>query len=117
MRWLTALIVFYIVGLLTFYTFAVFDTRAWDIAYFGWAKAFDAGVLAWGTLYHTLRIGYRDTVKWLFYFSLVRLVFDIQSFFTGIGVNNEFIVAALFLALMLIITALTWKEFKRIENI
>lgn len=116
MRWLKVTIVFYIVGLLTFYTFAVFDTRAWDIAYFGWAKGCDVGILAWAAIYYSLKMEQRDVVKWMFWFSVVRLLCDVQSVFTGVGVNNEWLVAALFLVLVLVLCYLTITEFKKIKK-
>lgn len=108
MRCLAFAIYGYLIGLLVFYTFAAFDTRAWDISYFAWAKTCDGGLLLWGALYYTLKQPYRSWVKWIYAFSYVRLVIDIQSIFTGVGVNNNTSVAIAFICLVLIACYLTW---------
>lgn len=107
MRVLQLAIFTYIAGLLTFYVFAVFDTRAWNIAYFGWCKASDAGLLIWAAFYYTLKSPHRNIVRWLYVFSIFRFIGDVQSFFTGVGVNNEILVAILFLILISVTTYLT----------
>lgn len=100
MTWLRLLIWCYIFGLLTFYTYAVFDTRAWDIVYFGWSKIGDCGILAWIVIYYNGNKALRKVIKPLLVFSFIRLAVDVQSFFTGIGVNNEWLVALVFLLLI-----------------
>lgn len=108
MRWLRAAIWFYIAGLFTFYLFATFDTYVWDIVYFSWSKLADCGWLFWGVLYFGTE--YRSIVKWLFYFSILRFVFDIQSFYTNLGANNEVLVSLSFLALISIVGYMSLKE-------
>jgi hypothetical protein len=92
----------YIVGLLTFYLCATFDTLAWDIVYFGWSKVFDCSILFFALLYHSGAVDFRKKIKWLYFFSFIRFAADIQSFFTGVGVNNNRLIAVLFLILIAI---------------
>lgn len=116
MKWLKILISVYIVGLITFYTYATFDRHIWDVVYFGWAKIADIGILGWGTIYYNLPMQKRNIVVWLLCFSIVRFLWDIQSFFTNIGVNNSIGAAALFLFLILIVSVFTLIEFKRLNR-
>lgn len=99
MRFLSASIICYIVGLLIFYVCAIFDTYAWDVAYFGWNKLFDCGFMFWMSLYLILKEE-RKVLKWLVRFAGIRFIWDTQSFYTGIGINNEFWMAVLFLILL-----------------
>lgn len=102
MRLLKVLIWCYVFGLLTFYVYALFGTKAWDIAYFAWAKVADCGILAWSVIYFNSEGVRKRMVQPLFIFSFVRLAADIQSYFTGVGVNNEFAVALIFLILIVV---------------
>lgn len=99
MIWLRTLIWGYIFGLLTFYTYATFDSEYWPIVYFAWAKIADCGILAWIVIYYTSNKLTKKIIRPLVAFSFIRLAIDIQSFFTGIGVNNEWLVALAFLLL------------------
>lgn len=95
-------------GLFLFYLCATFETRAWDVVYFAWSKIADCGILFWAVLYY-YKV-HRNRIRWLFYFSFLRLAGDIQSFVTGIGVNNDYTVAILFLALISITAYMSLKE-------
>lgn len=99
MRLFSISIAVYLVGLLVFYTSAVFDTLVWDIVYFSWSKIADCGLLMWSFLFFYLRGEMKRIVRPLFLFSILRFICDIQSWFSGIGVNNNIIVALLFLGL------------------
>lgn len=110
MRLLSFIIAGYILGLLTFYIFATFDTLAWDISYFGWAKVFDCGLLMWGFLYHSGSQPIRKLVKWLYFFAYVRFAADIYSFFTGDNVNNDRAIAILFLCLIFTASVLLLRD-------
>lgn len=101
MRVLSTAIYVYVLGLLVFYVFAIFNTPAWGIVYFSWSKVADCGFLFWLALFYILPKE-RSVIKWLLYFSVVRLVWDFQSFFTGLGVNNESWMAILFLMLLIL---------------
>lgn len=102
MKLLSIAIAGYITGLAVFYTCALFGTYAWDVIYFGWAKLFDMGLVFWAFFYFYSSPSIKRKVKWLFLFSVIRFVADVQSFYTGTGVNNQVLVAALFLILILI---------------
>jgi len=117
MRLLWIAIALYVAGLLTFYIFAVFGERAWDIAYFGWAKAFDCGVIFWAVIFYGSNYVVRKRVLWLYIFSIIRFIGDIQSFFTGIGVNNEKVVAFLFLSLLSIAAYLSFLPDTKVGKI
>jgi len=108
MSWLRCAIWCYVGGLLIFYLCAVFNTYVWDIVYFGWSKLADCGFLFWGVLYY--KTEFRSYVKWLYYFSILRFVFDIQSFYTHVGVNNQWFVGLSFLALLSIVGYMSLKE-------
>lgn len=115
MRLLSVAITVYIMGLLTFYVAASFNTKLWDIAYFGWDKVADCGILFWWFLYSIPQ--YKRIVKWLFVFSIIRFIFDVQYVFTGISVNNEVLVAFLFLILIIIVGVLTLREGARADRV
>lgn len=110
MRALSVAIYVYIFGLLTFYLFATFNRRAWDIVYFGWSKLGDCGFIFWLALFYILPKE-RYVLKWLLYFSGIRFIWDIQSFFTGLGVNNEQWMAVLFLLLLILTCYLCVKPY------
>lgn len=108
MKTLTVAISAYVMGLLVFYVCAAFDMYYWYIIYFGWSKLFDCGLFFWLSIYYILPKE-RKVIKWLLYFSVIRFLWDIQSFFTGLGVNNEVWMAILFLVLLLIAVYLSMK--------
>lgn len=110
MRVLRIAIWAYIFGLLVFYLYAIFDSHTWDIAYFGWSKLCDCGLLFWWYIYLTANTSSKKIVRWLFYFSIARFIGDIQSFFTGIGVNNEIVVSVLYFILLIVVLILVFKE-------
>lgn len=100
MKLLTITITGYIIGLLLFYLFATFKIPYWKISYFAWAKIFDAGLLMWAVLYYSSSQPVKKVVRWLYLFAFIRLAADVQSWITGIGVNNELVVAIIFVVLI-----------------
>jgi hypothetical protein len=106
----------YVMGLFVFYTFACFDTQAWDVLYFGWAKTFDIGLVMWGYLYFNGSPTVRKVTKWFFVFACARLICDIQTFFTDVGVNNTPAIAGLFLWLLIVVCYVTLIEATRPER-
>ena len=117
MRTLQIAITVYLMGLLVFYTYAVFETRAWDSIYFGWAKLFDCSFLMWLVIYKLVGKPYKGAIKWLLAFSAIRFLADVQTFITGVGVNNEWWVAAMFLLLILTVVIGMFFEFKRANKL
>ncbi len=107
------LIAAYLGGLLIFYTKAAFSiepTNLWNNAYFWWDKSAGAGFFVWFVLASYCR-EYRPQLALIAYFSLIRFVWDVVSYFLNISVNNEWVVAALFLVLATLVGILCfWPE-------
>lgn len=100
----------YILGLLSFYISASFESYPWVAYYFIWAKIFDCGILFWSFLYYSGNEKIKKLVRWLYAFSIIRLLVDVQSLFTGIGVNNEPLVAICFVCLIIVASILLLKD-------
>lgn len=107
----------YILGMITWYTSAIFGYyNDWVWAYYWWDKLFGASVFAWLTIYFCLDKMRKRIVLPLVLFLIVRFVWDIISYFTGVSVNNEWGVAALFLALIGVISYYAFKQFQKIKR-
>lgn len=92
----------YILGLFTFYLCATFDIYYWKWLYFGWSKVSDCGLIMWSFLFFHFKGEVKKVIRPLFLFSILRFFGDAQSWFTGIGVNNDFVIAVLFLVLSVV---------------
>lgn len=101
----------YVLGLLVFYFAATFDTRLWDWAYYLWDKGF--AVLVWYAIY---RLSKERVVIPVLVFSILRLIWEIISYFTGVSVNNTRAIAIGFVLLCAICLYQTYKECSR-ENL
>lgn len=103
----------FLLGLLVFYLAATFDTRLWDWTYYLWDKSFGGGVAVWYAIYALSR----DRVAIpVLVFSIIRLIWEIISYFTGVSVNNTKYIAIGFVVLCVICLYQTYKECSR-ENL
>jgi len=106
-------VVWFLMGLLFFYTAAVF--KSYDALpnwiYYCWAK-FDS-VLMWIVVYELCRRDMRKIIFPVLIFSIIRFIWDIVSFFTGVSVNNSSAVGFLFMLLVTVIFYLYLKELIR----
>lgn len=100
----------YLIGLLVFYTSATFHPTAyntWNHAYYLWAKVNDA-------LFLYIIIAYpkaiRKQVKPAIFLAIVRAVWEVISWITGVQTNNTVAVGILFIILIVICLYLTIKE-------
>ncbi len=112
-RFLHIAIVLYLLGLLTFYTVAVFDTSIWNFIYFLWCKLVDT--LVWGAFYYLAK-NERKIIKPIFALSIVRLTWEIVSYITGVSVNNSLAVAICFMVLTCVIIILSVREFRKVAK-
>lgn len=114
MKSVTTLIVVYIGGLMWCYTSATFGRPFDDLIYHLWVKFTD--LMVWVSFYNILKGETRNLVRWLMLFSAIRFLWEPVSYFTGLSVNNQWAVAALFLALIGVISYLSFREFKKISK-
>lgn len=92
---LKAAVVGYLVGLLLFYTYAsVFREPAQVYLYYGWDKSFGGGFLLWLAVYSLTKD--KHLVMPVLILSIMRFVWEIISYFTGITVINTQAIAILF---------------------
>jgi hypothetical protein len=88
--------IFWIVfGLILFTTCAVFDQQIWARGYAIWDKAKDLILI--GLLVQFTRKKYGNVFIPVFYLILLRLVWDLISWGTGLSVNNPKAVGILFI--------------------
>lgn len=86
----------YVTGMLTFTTFADFDSEVWVRVWAIWQNAAYGSCLAWASLFYALKGKEREVVRWLFYYSAVLFIWEIASFWTGLSIDNEYAVAIVF---------------------
>jgi hypothetical protein len=100
----------YLTGLLMFYSFAAFEITYWSWLYYGWDKLFGCSALLWYVvLIHTKE---KHLVKPVFVFSIIRFLWEIMSYFTGVTVSNEIAIAVLFILLIAVCLYLFIKDLK-----
>jgi len=97
-------------GLLFFYTAAAFDAYNGlpNWIYYFWNKGLD--FMKWVVIYKLVDGRMRWVVKPVLIFALIRFIWDIVSYFTGLKVNNSVVVAILFMLLVTIFFYLFLKE-------
>lgn len=78
----------YIAANLIFSASAVFDTKWWDAIYFWYQDTAGAGWLVWLWIYLRER-EYRGRTLPVFIYSILIFIWDILSYITGWGVNNQ----------------------------
>lgn len=103
-------IVFYISGLLLFHAFAVFDTPGYDQLYYIWDKAKDCLFLFAVYRWHD-SLG--KIVSPIFYYSIIRLCFQISDGFIGTSPNAVLTVTVLFLIALAATIYLTITQIHR----
>ena len=113
---LKILITGYLIGIMFFYSVAVFELPKWAFIYYSWDKLLDGGVFAWAALYDLSKQPIRPVIKPIFLFSVIRFLWEVVSYFTGVSINNEWVVALLFLILLCVIALITFIEFDKHEK-
>lgn len=105
----------YCVGLFLFYLCAAFSIKGAslnisDWCYYWWEKTAGASIIAWLALYLNVGSIERKIVAPVLAFTVIRLIADVVTYFTGIGTNNNFVVAVLFLILVGVFYVLTLRR-------
>ncbi len=95
---------------------ATFESPDVSLKYFTWAKLFDAGTFVWIVLYKNIRGEIRSVIKRIIPFSFLRLAWEWVSYFTGLEINYEWGVAALFLGLVSVLSIICIIQFRKIEK-
>ena len=100
----------FILGLLFFYTGGVFDkyNSLPNWIYYWWDKGLV--VLLWLGIYFVAYDRLRRPLKPIIIFSIIRLVWDIVSFSTGVSIANSQAMSLLFLLLTLVVLWIYLKE-------
>ena len=99
----------YCAGLFIFYlmgSFSMYDSLP-NWLYYLWDKSFGAGFFVWLTLYCNVYKSDRKIIAPIVFFSLIRFIWDIISSLTNVSVNNENVVAVLFILLLVPMYVLT----------
>jgi uncharacterized Tic20 family protein len=105
----------YLFGLLAFYVLARFGVDVWDWGYYIWDKAAGGSVLVWWALMKSNN-RYRKQIKMVLMFSMLRFVWEVVSFFTGLSVNNVVAVSVLFIVIVTVISYLCLHENGRLSK-
>lgn len=107
----------YILGMVIWYTSAIFEQfPKWVLAYQWWDKVVGASIFTWLAVYGCLNKVNRKFIIPLIVFSSIRFIWDVVSHFTGINVNNTWGVAALFLVLIGVTSYYLFKEFRKLNR-
>lgn len=85
----------YLIGILTFCLFALFDQPIWVSIYAIWRSLFGASLFGWYALYKIS--GRRELIAPMIMFAGLVFVWEIISIFTGLYINNEPVVALFFI--------------------
>lgn len=104
----------YLVGLLVFYTRATFDIPMWAWTYWIWEKGCSHSVLSIYIIYklsHEKRL-----IAPVLAFTFIRFLWEIVSAFTGIYSNNQWVVAGLFMVLVVVIGYLCFRKESKLTN-
>lgn len=90
--WLVVAAVWYFIGMLCFYHIADFSKPDWGTAYYLWDKAKD--LLFAGAIVYNIP---RSKFKIIFYFCIIRLVWEIAALTLNSDINNGRVIDWLFL--------------------
>lgn len=100
---------FYLLGLLTFYTFGILEVWYWTPAYYLWDKTKDVLLLISISAAPRNAPGLKPVIA----FGCLRLAWEILSVITGWNINNTKAVGILFMALIILLCLLLYKELLR----
>lgn len=92
-------IAFFMIGMLVFYAMATFHIDYWSRLYFIWDKGKD--VIIMYSLWQLSVKKYGQVLQPVFWFTVVRLVWEFISWATGLAVNNSIVVGILFIIVSL----------------
>lgn len=97
MRWLIiSAAAWYFIGMLTFYQFADFSTPAWAKWYYLWDKTKD--VLLAAVIGYSINWG--SSFKIIFYFCLIRLLWEVAALIISADINDSRVIDWLFLVFL-----------------
>lgn len=101
----------YLIGLLVFVSLSCFhlDYAVW--AYYGWDKGKD--ILLFLAILSLVKKKEQFPVKCMLGYSIIRFVWEIISYCTGLSIANNTGIGVLFLALLIIITILIINDLKK----
>ena len=105
-------ILWYLIGLLLFYTVATFDVQSynnWGYFYYGWQKLCD--ILFIVTI--LLRPKSSQVIQPVLYIAFARFLWEIISFSCGFQSTTPIIVGSLFIILIIVCLFITIKEITR----
>lgn len=102
-------IALYLGGMVTWLAFAEFGQPAWDNAFFIWEAVAQSSLMCWLSLFFCCDVKIKKKVFPVLIFSGVKLLWEIVSAWTGIDINSEKIVMALFLMAISITTYLAFR--------
>ena len=104
-------VTFYCLGILFFLIFANFAPlglyNKWNWLYYWWEKIFGSGIVVWLVVWFNCSSKDRNIVAPVIFFSFIRIVWDIVSFFFGVHINAPVPIAILFIIMIAICYVLT----------
>lgn len=104
-------IAWFLMGLLTWYSFAFAGSTGWYYYWYLWDKSLL--LLLFAGLCFDYNKEYKHLFKWLAVFASIRFIWEIISLITGWNVNNTKAVAGLFILLTLTICIILIKELSK----
>lgn len=117
MKYLAYLIPTYLLGYLVFFTSSLFVmNEGWDRAYFIWSSLSHGGFLCWLCIWKCAPISIRKDIRPVTGVSFFISLWEIICMVTQIDVNNKWGVAALFLALISVLSYYMFKGFNKLNN-
>lgn len=115
MKILTAWIILYLAGSLTFLVGAWFDYyHEWDAAYYLWASIAHGGLFSWWSIYSITKD--RSVVLPIALYATIVSAWEVASLIAGIDINHPAAVFGCFIALLMVFTYLLWSALRPREK-
>jgi len=113
MRFVRLYVALYAMGMAVFTLLADFNSPLWISIWAVWHNLAYGSVLGFGSLFYTLKGKNRELVRWMYYYSLFLLLWELSSFLTGLSINNEWAVAIAFGVIAVLVGYLSlWSDSK-----
>ena len=109
MKWVVVAAVWYMAGLLLFYYAADYSNQHWVSGFYIWDKTKD---LLFVTAIMVNLKQFRKSFKTIFYFCIIRLVWEIVADITRVDINNSNVIDWIFLVFLILWLMAAIKELK-----
>ena len=110
MNWLQAALLWYIIGIVSFLTYANFGGAVWPEIFYVWDKVKD--VLLFAAAYALCPAKVKPFVRPVLIYAVIRFIWEIISAITGVTINDHRAVNTLFLVMAVVVAVLLIKDIE-----